>query len=125
MYTQTSKAVQNRSFRHVFHQISHFKAKWQDWRREEKQPHYRLAPTQHTVSAFPPYAIDMWPLLALPFGTLNEAGVPYNDKQIGEYPTMYHPTAIAQYALAHWNAYIATEDQKHRQAFMAQANWLV
>jgi hypothetical protein len=66
----------------------------------------------------------MWPLLALQYGTLDETGVLYNNKQVG-YPTMYHPTTIAQCALAHWNAYIATEDQKHREAFMIQANWLV
>jgi hypothetical protein len=67
----------------------------------------------------------MWPLLSLPFGTLDEAGVPYNDAELGGYPAMYHPTTIAQYALAHWNAYIGTEDKKHRHAFMTQANWLV
>jgi heparosan-N-sulfate-glucuronate 5-epimerase len=116
MYIQTKKVI--------FPLISPFILKWKYWRRSERLPHYSLASVKHPVSAFPPYAIDMWPLLALPFGTLDEDGVPKYNAQMG-YPTWYHPTVIAQYALAHWNAYIATEDQKHLQAFMTQGNWLV
>jgi len=67
----------------------------------------------------------MWPLLNLPFGTLDEEGILYNDAPIGEYPAAYNPTTIAQYALAHWNAYLATGDEKHKQAFMIQSRWLV
>ncbi len=115
MYTHTKKVT--------VPLLSLFIYKWQNWLRSERKPHYNLAPMKYTESAFPPYAIDMWPLLALPFGTLDEAGVPSYDVQ--GYPAKHHPTVIAQYALAHWNAYIATEDQKHREAFMIQANWLV
>lgn len=99
-------------------------SKWKNWRRSEELPHYRLASVKNTGSVFPPYAIDMWPLLALPFGPLDEDGVPHHDAQKG-YSARYHPTIIAQYALAHWNAYIEAEDQRHVQAFMTQANWLV
>jgi heparosan-N-sulfate-glucuronate 5-epimerase len=72
------------------------------------------------------YPIDMEPLLSLPYGILDESGVPYNmPNGTYRYPAAYHPTTISQYALAHWNAYLATHDQKHREAFMVQARWLV
>ena len=116
MSTQTKTAT--------FPLIGPYVLKWRNWLRHERQPHYCLAPVKHSVTEFPPYAIDMWPLLALPFGTLDEDGVPYNEGLMG-YPATYHPTAIAQYALAHWNACIASEDKKHLQPFMTQANWLV
>jgi heparosan-N-sulfate-glucuronate 5-epimerase len=116
MYTQTKKVI--------FPLFNPFILKWQNWRRMERQPHYCLALEKQAVSAFPPYAIDMWPLLALPFGTLDEDGVPLYGAQT-DYSSRYHPTVIAQYALAHWNAYIVTGDQKNLQAFMIQADWLV
>jgi heparosan-N-sulfate-glucuronate 5-epimerase len=124
MSTQVSKTTLNDSIWRAFPLIGTLHLKWQNWRREERQPHYRLALVKETVSEFPPYAVDMWPLLDLPFGRLDEAGVLYNDAKMG-YPALYHPTTIAQYALAHWNAYIATDDIKHQEAFMIQANWLV
>lgn len=114
MYTQTEKAT--------VPPVSLFVLKWQNWRKSEKLPHYCLASVKHAVPSLPPYAIDMWPLLALPFGTLDEEGVPTYDAQ--GYSAKFHPTVIAQYALAHWNAYIATGDHKHREAFIIQANWL-
>ncbi len=104
--------------------IGPFILKWQNWRKIERQPHYCLASIRHTESAFPSYMVDMRSLLALPFGPLDEDGVPLYNPQMG-YLAEYHPTVIAQYALAHWNVYIATEDQEHLQAFMIQANWLV
>jgi hypothetical protein len=66
----------------------------------------------------------MWPVLSLPFGFLDEAGVPYT-RATTMFPAGYHPTDIAQYALANWNAYLSTGDEKHRQSFMIQADWLV
>lgn len=104
--------------------ISFIASEWQAWREEQTQPCYRLASLPHDASKLPPYPLDMKPLLALPLGTLDEAGVPYN-AATKKYPAAYHPTTIAQYALAHWNTYLATGDEKHGQAFMIQAHWLV
>jgi len=99
-------------------------SEWQFWRAEQTRPCYGLAPMPHDASELPPYPIDMWPLMALPYGILDEAGVPYNGPR--EYPPpVYHPTTIAQYALTQWNAYLATGDEKYRQAFITQAHWLV
>src|SRR5262249_37279608 len=42
-----------------------------------------------------------------------------------EFPRSYQPTSIAQFALAHWNAYLATGKDTHRQAFLRQAEWLL
>ncbi len=99
-------------------------SEWQVWREEQLEPHFRLVPMPQDASALPPYPIDMWPLLALPYGTLDRAGVFYAAAD-GSFPAAYHPTNIAQYALAQWNAFLTTGDGKHRQAFMIQAQWLV
>ncbi len=79
----------------------------------------QLADGKH-ASGLSPYPFDMSLFLALPEITLNATGVPYNAKPAG-----YHPTIIAQYALAHWNQYLATNSEYHREAFLAQAYWLV
>ncbi len=123
MSRQVSETAQSSSLWHAIPLISTLHGKWQHWRTEEGQPHYRLTSAKRSAATFPPYAIDMWPLLALPFGKLDEVGVLHNDAKTG-YPALYHPTAIAQYALAHWNAYIETDDTTHREAFMIQAHWL-
>lgn len=99
-------------------------SEWQVWREEQTVPHFLLAPMPQDGSGLPPYPIDMWPLLALPYGSLDDAGVHYA-KADGKFPAAYQPTNIAQYALAQWNAYLVTGDEKHRQAFMIQAQWLV
>ena len=65
------------------------------------------------ISAYP---IDMSSLLALPPGTLDTAGVPCDGSLAA-----YHPTTIAQYALAHWNRYLATNDENHRNVFLTQS----
>ena len=66
------------------------------------------------------YPVDMSAFLVLPQCAFDAAAVPYQVKPAG-----YHPTTIAQYALAHWNQYLTTAHAKHRGAFLAQANWLV
>lgn len=99
-------------------------AEWQDWRKEQIKPRYRLAPLTHDSTALPFYPIDMEPLLALPFGYLDQAGVLYNAPHASA-PGAYHPTSIAQYALAQWNAYLTTKDERHKQEFLTQAHWLV
>src|SRR5260221_8770017 len=102
--------------------IRFFISEWQVWRKEREEPSFGLAPMPQDTSALPPYPLDMWFPLALPHGNLDEVGVPYN-APTEIYPATYHPTTIAQYALANWNAYLATGDEKQREAFMIQARW--
>ncbi len=104
--------------------VGFFISEWRVWREEQMQACYPLAPMPEDASVLQPYPLDMWPLLALPLGTLDEVGVPYN-AATQKYPATYHPTTIAQYSLAHWNAYLATGIEKHKRAFMIQAQWLV
>ncbi len=78
----------------------------------------RLVGKEHS-SALLPYPIDMSAFLPLPLCNFDTAGVPNDENEAA-----YHPTTIAQYALAHWNQYLATTDEKHREAFLAQATWL-
>jgi heparosan-N-sulfate-glucuronate 5-epimerase len=104
--------------------IGFFVKEWQVWCQQQSQPIYRLVPMPDNAADLPPYPVDMSPMLALPHGILNERGVPYNT-QTEAYPAAYQPTTIAQYALAQWNAYLATGDEKHKQAFLIQAHWFV
>jgi heparosan-N-sulfate-glucuronate 5-epimerase len=104
--------------------IGFFVAEWQIWRKEQTRPCYRLAALPANDSELLPYPLDMEPLLALPYGSLDEEGVPYNILT-GTYPAAYHPTTIVQYGLANWNAYLATQDEKYRQTFMKQVHWLL
>lgn len=94
------------------------------WRAEQTKPCYRLAPISYGDSNLPPYPLDMEPLLALPHGILDEAGVPYN-VATKRNPASYQPTTIAEYGLANWNAYLATRNEKYKHAFITQARWLV
>ena len=66
------------------------------------------------------YPIDMSSFLVLPNCTFDSVGVPFHLKL-----AVYHPNTVVQYALAHLNEYLATDDQYHRDVFLAQANWLV
>ena len=67
-----------------------------------------------------PYPIDMSSCSALSEYIPNAAGVSAHEMPVG-----YHPTAIARYALAHWNKYLATGVENHRKTFLTQAVWLV
>lgn len=104
--------------------IGIFVWEWEVWRKYWTQPLYRLASIPDDTSGLPPYPIDMWPLLVYPDGPLDEAGVLYTS-QTELFPASYQPTNIAQYALANWNAYLTTGEEKHKQAFLIQARWLV
>ena len=97
---------------------------WQNWREERATPCYRRMGKGDARPDLLPYPIDMSPLLALPFGTLDETGVLYN-APAGDIPAAYHPTSIAQYALAHWNTYLVNGAHEHKEAFMIQARWLL
>lgn len=104
--------------------IGFFVSEWQIWRQQQTQPNYLLVPIPDNAAGLPPYPVDMSPMLALPYGMLDEGGVPYNI-QTEVSPAAYQPTTIAQYALARWNAYLAGGDEKHKQAFLIQAHWFV
>ena len=93
-------------------------------RKELEKPAYGLAPIQQNPSELQPYPLDMKFPLDLPHGVLDDAGVPYN-AATEQYPAAYHPTTIAQYALANWNMYLEGGNEKYREAFMIQARWLV
>ncbi len=79
----------------------------------------QLADVEH-VSGLPAYPIDMSLLLTLWRFSLDDAGVA---SQV--HPAGYHPTIIAQYGLAQWNYYLATNDERHSSMFLAQARWLI
>ena len=104
--------------------IGFFVSEWQIWRQQQTQPNYLLVPIPDNAAGLSPYPVDMSPMLALPYGVLDENEVPYNTRTEGS-PAAYQPTTIAQYALAQWNAYLATGDEKHKQAFLIQAHWFV
>jgi glycosyltransferase involved in cell wall biosynthesis len=97
---------------------------WQNWREERTKPCFRMLRESPSRPDLLPYPIDMFPLLDLPPGTLDEAGVLYN-AAFGTIPAGYHPGSIAQYALVHWNAYLVTGSDEHKEAFITQATWLL
>ncbi len=97
---------------------------WKLWRTERAQPRFRLEQWDIGRPNLPAYPIDLSPLLALPFGHLDETGVPYNTTN-GDYGGAYQPTTIAQYGLAQWNAYLHDGDEARLQSFMIQAHWLL
>lgn len=66
------------------------------------------------------YPVDMSSFLVSSFRTLDEEGV-----LSSLIPPGYHQTQIVQYALAHWNLYLATHEEKHREVFLKQAYLLV
>lgn len=99
-------------------------SEWQVWRQEQTRPLFRLASLFLDNAGLSPYPLDMEPLLALPHGLLDQEGVPYNLPS-RDTPGTYHPTTIGEYALAHWNAYLARQAEHHKEAFLVQVRWLV
>ncbi|HEX9036784.1 MAG TPA: D-glucuronyl C5-epimerase family protein [Ktedonobacterales bacterium] len=93
-------------------------------RSERAKPRFGLARVRLDASAALPFPIDMGPLLGLPFGRLDERGVPYNTTN-GAHGGAYQPTSIAQYGLAQWNAWLEDHDPARLPAFFAQADWLL
>jgi heparosan-N-sulfate-glucuronate 5-epimerase len=124
MQTYVKGVRQKRSIWETLPIASFLVSEWHCYSEERAKPHYRQATKPANALELSPYPIDMLPLLALPFGELDEAGVPYN-RATKASPAAYQPTTIAQYALAHWNRYLATENEDHHQAFMIQARWLM
>ena len=78
----------------------------------EVEDQVQLAESEHAHKLLP-YPVDMSAFLTLSHSTLDAANV------------QYHPTPIVQYALAHWNQYLATGDEQDYVVFLAQARWLV
>ena len=66
------------------------------------------------------YPIDLSKFLQSTLYACDESGVPYHRNTME-----YDPTAIAHYALSHWNLFLATQFEHHRQIFLTQAYWLV
>ncbi|HLW03727.1 MAG TPA: D-glucuronyl C5-epimerase family protein [Ktedonobacterales bacterium] len=119
-----SRSARWQSFWRAFPITRCIASEWQVWRAEQHAPCYPLAAQPDASAGQLPYPLDLLPLLALPFGSLDDHGVPYN-AAFGLYPAVYHPSTIAQYALAHWNAYLADGAAAHLQSFLTQARWLV
>lgn len=94
------------------------------WRAEVRRPRQRYVGWETGADGLPRYPIDMEPFLAVPHGILDAHGVPLNTIH-GVPGGVHQPTTIAQYGLAHWNAYLRTRDPQHRDAFLVQAGWLV
>lgn len=70
-----------------------------------------------------PYPIDISLLLAQLPDTLDASGALYSTTS--SEISAKHPTAIAQCALAHWNVYLKNGSDRHKDAFIAQARWLL
>jgi hypothetical protein len=128
---------------------------WEVWRKERRQPCYRLwqytptgqkkqpesiahiavrAPDGSVGLALAPEVQGDAHLLPYPIdmwplldlpGQIIDETGVVYTLQTDVYPGAYHPTDIAQYALVHWNAYLKTKDEQYRQTFMTQARWLV
>src|SRR6516164_5952110 len=78
---------------------------------EHPRPRYGRVTGKPLVSSFPLYPLDMSPLLVLSEGHLDQQGVLcFADADLiiaaDNRSSLYHPSNIAQYALAHWNAYL-------------------
>jgi glycosyltransferase involved in cell wall biosynthesis len=72
------------------------------------------------TSDWPAYPV----LLPLhPASSLDSAGVPFHVSDAGE--SGYQPTTIAEHGLAEWNTFLAGNDPAHRDAFLAQAAWIL
>lgn len=93
-------------------------------RAERIGPCFRLVASAEGPAGLPLYLLDLSPLFDLPDGSLDDEGV-LSHAPDGSDSASYNPLSIAQYALAHWNAYLATGGEAHKQEFMAQARWLV
>jgi heparosan-N-sulfate-glucuronate 5-epimerase len=118
-----NKQPERQSIWHSLPLIGFIITEWQTLHAEQTRACYSLAPMSLGTSKMPPYPVDMWPLLSLPLGTLDETGVPYYT--LNDFPNGYYATMIAQYALAQWNVYLKTGEEESKKAFMTQAEWLV
>ncbi len=86
---------------------------------------YDHATKKPLLLPLPLYPLDMSPLLALSTTHLDQRGIFYLTSACGSAVALYHPRAIAQYALAHWNAYLLDGQEGHRDGFLRQTEWLL
>jgi glycosyltransferase involved in cell wall biosynthesis len=98
---------------------------WNDWRDERERPCYSQVGAIQAPAGLHPYPIDMSPLLELTEDHLDHAGVLFYSTSVANAPAIYHPSNIAQFALAHWNAYLAHSEPKHKEVFLRQVSWLL
>jgi len=72
------------------------------------------------ASVLPIYPIDISLSLTIGQSALDTSTEPLQSHSAGD-----HPTNVAQYALAQWNQYIATNIFFHRHEFLIHAHWLI
>jgi glycosyltransferase involved in cell wall biosynthesis len=92
------------------------------------RPRYERVTGKPLSSSLPLYPLDMSPLLALSEDHLDQQGILCFANPAASNNTLssiYHPSNIAQYALAHWNAYLLKGHEAHREAFLQQVDWLL
>src|SRR5690348_11516491 len=70
------------------------------------------------------YPLDLSPLLASAHGERDEQGISAEMPE-RSLPNPGEPTIEASQALIEWNAYLATGNEQHREAFLSQAAWLL
>jgi glycosyltransferase involved in cell wall biosynthesis len=75
---------------------------------------------QETSRKLCPYPVEMLSYLTLPGCAFDPVGIPFYAN-----PCWYHPTLVAQYALAHWNQYLKIHEERHYNIFLAQARWFI
>ncbi|MCK5146220.1 hypothetical protein KAR48_05660 [bacterium] len=83
-------------------------------------------PSQNLEAVFDqvgPYYMRFYSKAQYP-GPFDEKGVPMLDYH-GTIGLQYNPIAIAQYALGHYNQYLATKDEVHLNAFKQQVVWML
>jgi hypothetical protein len=99
---------------------------WEIWRRSQSYISFSLAPQTENGCELRPFPIDLRPVLDLQDGPLDESGVPYFIPREEEFAIAgYHPTYIAEFALAQWNEYLRSKKEEALEAFLTQARWLV
>lgn len=95
---------------------------------EHPRPRYERVMAKPLLSSLPLYPLDMSPLLVLSVGHLDQQGIlcfVNPTASTNMFSSIYHPSNIAQYALAHWNAYLLKANEAHRDAFLLQVDWLL
>src|SRR5947209_13718752 len=90
----------------------------QQWLREDRGVKVKR---DHDLS-LSPYPVDMSPFLLLSPSAYDTTDTQFQVHSGTVTPT---PTPLVQYALAHWNQYLISQDEHNRDTFLLQAHWLV
>jgi glycosyltransferase involved in cell wall biosynthesis len=85
---------------------------------QSSQENYGVGVDKVTNFSLPPYPVDLSPFLLIP-----PSGC---DTQLHVHggTVIRDPTSLVQYALAHWNQYLISSNQYHRDTFLLQAHRL-